>query len=224
MRKIKFQIGNSYHLYNRGVDNRNVFVSQEDYDRFEAYLYLLNDTESARAANYFVGKRPETIFKSARAEQLVAIGAYSFMPTHFHMIASPLIAGGLSKFMQKLTTAYTMYFNDKYQRSGSLFEGTYKAHEPTSENHLKYLLAVTHLAPAQLFNKAWRDDNVFALESIAGSLMDYRYSSIGEYINDKHIVTSPNFFPRYFGRAKNIDTYIRYWADNHEKYPYPVRQ
>ena len=218
MRKIKFKIGSPYYLFNRGVDNRNVFVSQEDYDRFEAYLYLLNDTESARAANFFVGKRKEQIFESARAEQLVAIGAYSLLPTHFHLIVSPLIEGGLSKFMQKLTTAYTMYFNDKYSRSGSLFEGTYKAHEPSSDSHLKFLLALTHLAPAQLFNKNWHSDSILDLERIAGELMDYRYSSVGEYMNDKHIITSPEHFPRYFARVKNMDSYIRYWEDNKEKY------
>ena len=218
MRKTKFVKGGHYHLSNRGVDNRNVFVSKEDYDRFEAYLYLLNDTESQRAANFFVGKRNETIFDNARAEQLVAIGAYSLLPTHFHIIATPLHEGSLSKFMQKLTTAYTMYFNDKYQRTGSLFEGTYKAKASSSENHLKYLLAVTHLAPAQLFNRDWQEEDVFALERLSGELMDYRYSSAGEYMNDKHIITAPDYFPRYFARAKSMDTYIRYWADNKDKY------
>jgi putative transposase len=218
MRKTKFVKGGHYHLFNRGVDNRNVFVSKEDYDRFEAYLYLLNDTESQRAANFFVGKRNETIFQTTRTEQLVAIGAFSLLPTHFHIIATPLHEGSLSKFMQKLTTAYTMYFNDKYQRTGSLFEGTYKAKAATSENHLKYLLALTHLAPAQLFNRNWQEDDIFALEKLSGELTDYRYSSIGEYTEGKHIITSPNYFPRYFGRAKTMDTYIRYWEDNKSKY------
>jgi putative transposase len=218
MRKTKIEKGGHYHISNRGVDNRNVFVSKEDYDRFEAYLYLLNDTESARAANFFVGKRHETIFESARAEQLVALGAYSLMPTHFHMVVTPLADNGLSKFMQKLTTAYTMYFNDKYQRSGSLFEGTYKARAATSDNHLKFLLALTHLAPAQLFNKHWEEDSVFELESIAGSLMDYRYSSAAEYVQEKHVITAPQHFPRYLARAKNMDIYIRYWEDNKDKY------
>lgn len=218
MRKIKFQKGGYYHVYNRGVDNRNVFVSQEDYDRFEAYLYLLNDTENPRAANFFLGKRNESIFKSARADQFVGIGAYSMLPTHFHMVLTPLIDGGLSRFMQKLTTAYTMYFNDKYQRSGSLFEGTYKARVSTSDNHLKYLLALTHLAPAQLFNKHWYEASILELERISGSIMDYRYSSAAEYINDKHVITAPEHFPRYFARAKDIDLYIRYWEDNKDKY------
>jgi len=218
MRKIRFKQGNHYHIFNIGVDNRNVFVSKEDYDRFEAYLYLLNDTESARAANFFVGKRHETIFDSARAEQLVGIGAYSLLPTHFHLILTPLSDEGLPKFMQKLMTAYSMYFNDKYQRRGSLFEGTYKAHEASSENHLKYLLALTHLAPAQLFNKNWYEDSILELERISGSIMDYRYSSVGEYMNGEHKITMPQHFPRYFNRAKNMDSYIRYWEDNKNKY------
>jgi putative transposase len=218
MRKTKFELGGHYHLFNRGVDNRNVFVSKEDYDRFEAYLYLLNDTESPRAANFFVGKRYGSIFESARTQPLIAIGAFSLLPTNFHIIASPLVDRGLPKFMQKLTTAYTMYFNDKYQRTGSLFEGTYKAHGATSDNHLKFLLSLTHLAPAQLFNKKWAEDDIFKLERLSGELMDYRYSSVGEYISGKNIITDPQYFPRYFGRAKSMDTYLRYWEDNKNKY------
>jgi putative transposase len=218
MRKTKFEKGEHYHIHNVGVDNRNVFVSKEDYDRFEAYLYLLNDTESQRAANFFVGKRHETIFENARAEQLVGIGAYSLLPTHFHLILTPLQSDGIPKFMQKLTTAYTMYFNDKYQRRGSLFEGTYKARAATSENHLKYLLALTHLAPAQLFNKKWFEEPIFRLEKMAGSIMDYRYSGVDEYLSGIYKIITPQHFPRYFGRMKNMDTYLRYWDDNKEKY------
>jgi hypothetical protein len=48
--------------------------------------------------------------------------------------------------------------------------------------------------------------------------MDYRYSSVGEYMNDKHVITAPQHFPRYFGRVKNMDTYLRYWEDNKDKY------
>src|SRR3954468_5400898 len=132
MRKTKFKKEGHYHVFNRGVDNRTIFISQEDYDRFEAYLYLLNDAESPRASNFFVGNRAESIFESARSEPLVAIGAFSMLPTYFHLLVTPLLENGIAKFMQKITTAYTMYYNDKYSRTGSLFEGTYKAHEPTS--------------------------------------------------------------------------------------------
>ena len=219
MQKRKFKKGGFYHLFNRGVDNRTIFVSQEDYDRFEAYLYLLNDAGSTRAANFFVGKRYETIFNSPRAAQLVALGAYSLLPTCFHLVVTPLLDDGVSKFMQKITTAYTMYFNEKYQRNGSLFGGTYKAQHSTSDDHLKYIYALTHLAPAQLFNNNWHEASAIELELLARSLSDYRYSSVAEYMCGKHIITTPTYFPRFISRAKDMETYIRYLTYNRKKYP-----
>lgn len=218
MRKIQFAVGKYYHLYNRGVDKRSVFISKEDYDRFEAYLYLLNDVDAARAANFFGKKNHNSLFENKRSGQLVAIGAYCIMPNHFHILATPAMKDGIQKFMQKLLTAYTMYFNVKYRRTGSLFEGTYRAQHAETEKHLKYLLGYIHLNPAKLFSENWKQQNILELQSLAKAVMDYRYSSINEYCLSTPLITDPSNFPRYFTLAKNMDVYIRYWLDNKDKY------
>ena len=211
MRRLKFIEGQFYHLYNRGVEKRTIFSSQADYDRFEAYLYILNDSENPRAANFFNGRRNEEIYSSARMEQLVAIGAYCLMPNHFHILATPLVEDGISKFMQKIQTAYTMYFNDKYARDGGLFQGTFKAEHRIRDEQLKFLYAYIHLNPAKLFNPDWKQKDAHEFRYLASSALDYRYSSAGEYLSGKHIITSPQHFPKYLQRTRDLDSYIQYW-------------
>jgi len=60
-------------------------------------------------------------------EPLVEIICYSLLPNHFHFILRQLKDGGISKFMLKLGMGYANYFNFKYLRSGSLFQGRFKA-------------------------------------------------------------------------------------------------
>jgi len=211
MRRLQFAEEEFYHIYNRGVDKRVIFSGQADYDRFEAYLYILNDTESPRAANFFNGRRNEELYSSARTQQLVAIGAYCLMPNHFHILLTPLIENGVSKFMQKLQTAYTMYFNEKYVRNGSLLQGTFKAEHADRDEYLKYLYAYIHLNPAKLFNAEWKQKEKHELQYLGSSALDYRYSSAGEYLTGKYVITSPKHFPQYFARTKDLDAYIKYW-------------
>lgn len=57
---------------------------------------------------------------------------------HYHFILKPLVEKAIERFMQKLGTSYTMYFNQKYDRTGALFQGRYKSvHIKTSENLLR---------------------------------------------------------------------------------------
>lgn len=201
-----------YRLHNSGVDKRIIFNSKEDYDRFEAYLYLLNAVESQRAANFFTGNRASEIFTSARGEKLVAIGAYSFVPKNFYILATPLVDGGIAKFMQKLQTAYTMFFNLKYQREGGLFQSSYKSEIAESDAHLKYLFASVHLNPAVLFDENWETADDAQLSSLARRAADYRYSSMSEYMTEKYVITSPDVFPKYISRASEIYAQVKWWT------------
>ncbi len=200
-----------YLLSNFGAEKRTIFSAQQDYDRFEAYLHLLNAHESPRASNLFVGERAQYIFESRPAERLVAIGAYSFTPKSFLILATPAIRGGIGRFMQKLQTAYSMYFNKKYAHAGRLFHGPYISEKAQTEKHLKYLFARTHLAPAQLFNDEWENANPLELRSLAAKACAYRYSSIGEYVSGTSRITEPEAFPKFLSRAKSPDQLLQFW-------------
>jgi putative transposase len=75
----------------------------------------------------------------ASIERLVEINAYCLNQNHFHLIVKQLRSGGISEFMQKIGTGHTMYFNKKYNRSGSLFQGTFKSTHINSNELLLYL-------------------------------------------------------------------------------------
>lgn len=201
-----------HHLHNQGFENRIIFSSEEDYNRFEAYLYLLNSVESPRASNLLGKGRTTNVFESARGEKLVAIGAYSFTPREFQLLVTPLVEGGIAKFMQKLQTAYTMYFNFKYQRSGSLFHSAYRREDLESDTQVKYVHAAIHLAPTALFNSDWQNLSRDMLLKVVASAMRYRYSSVGEYGASKCIIVSPEYFPRSLGALKDdAALHVKVW-------------
>src|SRR3989344_1432783 len=120
LRKINFVPGEYYHIYNRGNSKQKIFFDSEDYQRFVDLLYATNSPEKFNFSDSLKGI---SIYNKDRGERLVAIGAYCLMPNHFHILLTPLTEEGLTKFMQKLSTAYVMYFNRKYNHTGGLFEG-----------------------------------------------------------------------------------------------------
>lgn len=201
-----------YYLHNEGSDKRVILSSQHDFDRFEAYLYLLNALESPRAANLFVGGREKEIFTTARGGNLVAIGAYALLPQSFHILATPLIDGGIGKFMQKLQTAYTMYFNAKYAHSGRLFHSAYRSEQIDSEEKLKQVFARIHIAPAQLFDPNWDVSQGSELATNITRAMNYRYTSINEYCNGMFVITSPQEFPASLKRTKDAQALYAMWT------------
>ena len=211
MRKLRFAEHEFYHIYNRGVDKRTIFYDKEDHDRFRAYLYVLNDVENLRVSNFLNRNKIQTVFEQARGEPLVAIGAYCLMPNHFHVLLSPLAEDGVSKFMQRLQTGYAMFFNEKRKRSGSLFEGPFKAKHVNTDEYLKYMFAYIHLNPAALFNVHWNDETKEGIANYFSKVEQYEYSSIQEYLSKKTIITDPKPFPRYFNTAKDIRSHLEFW-------------
>jgi REP element-mobilizing transposase RayT len=123
----------TYHVFNRGVDKRNVFLDKYDYVRFYQTLDYFN------SINPIINLR---LSKSVRDKKpLVEIVAYSFLPNHYHLILRQLEDGGISEFMRRIGTGYTSYFNEKYSRSGALFQGVFKRVHVSSEEQLQYLFA-----------------------------------------------------------------------------------
>src|SRR3989344_5723193 len=155
-RKISLLQNNYYHVYNRGVDKRKIFNSNSDYHRFLALLYVSNSDEKIHISNQKNNIALADVLSLEKGKNIVAIGAYCLMPNHFHLLLTPLVEGGISKFMLKLQTGYSMYFNIKNEREGSLFQGTYKATHAQDDEYLKYLYAYIHLNPAKLKDKEWK--------------------------------------------------------------------
>jgi len=138
-RKIHFANKEYYHVFNRGVDKRDIFCSKEQQNFFFYRLHLLNTTDVRKyIANQRSRFKDKVIYPGG--DKLVSIVAYSLLPNHFHLLLRQEVENGVSKFMQRLCTSYTKYFNQANERSGALFQGRFKA------THLKGDLALPVLS------------------------------------------------------------------------------
>ncbi|OGI25714.1 MAG: hypothetical protein A3J76_01100 [Candidatus Moranbacteria bacterium RBG_13_45_13] len=148
MRKIQFANDQYYHVFNRGVDKRKVFTDSKEYERFILSLILMNDEKDGmmiKWRNYKDSHPSSSLDKFLKLSfserrRLVEIIAYCCNPNHFHFILKQVSEKGIEKFMHRLSTGYTKYFNDKHHRSGSLFQGTFKATHINRDGLLLYLV------------------------------------------------------------------------------------
>jgi putative transposase len=194
LRKVPFIQGEIYHIYNRGVDKRIIFDSKTDYQRFLSLLYVANGENKVHLSNendFSI----ENLLKKDRGESLVAIGSFCLMPNHFHLLLTPLVDNGIPKFMLKLQTAYSMYYNLKNNRSGSLFQGPFKAKHVDSDPYINHLFNYIHLNPLKLFDSDWQNKSAKDLLVFKDKIVNHPYSSYSEYLNNKHIITEPKKFP-----------------------------
>lgn len=138
---IPLATGETYHLFNRGVDKRKIFLDKSDYRRFLACVYNFNSVES-------VGSLYELRYKKSQNKTpnpLVQIHAYCILSNHFHLIVTQNVENGISEYMKRLGGGYTNYFNEKYHRSGSLFQGAFKRVHVQTNDQLLYLAAYVNL-------------------------------------------------------------------------------
>ncbi len=170
-----------YHIYNRGVEKRTIFLNTSDYLRFTHSLYLFNTREPTtnmaehlRSASFEVGLR-------RNIEELVEIYAFCLMPNHFHLMVKQVATDGITRFMRKLGTGYTNYFNLKYERVGALFQGIYKAAPIVKEEHFLYLPYYIHANPLDLAAPEWREGLIPKPAAAFDFLMKYRWSSLRDY-------------------------------------------
>ncbi len=135
-----------YHVYNRGVDKRDIFDDQYDIDRFHQSMVEFNSIDPIGSIfeNSFRKQLGDPTSKLPKNERLVNIVAYCFNPNHYHIILEQLVENGISTFMKRFG-GYTMYFNEKYKRSGALFQGKYKVKHINSNEYLLHLSAYVNL-------------------------------------------------------------------------------
>ena len=202
-RKIPFAPGEFYHIYNRGVDKRNIFLDHADYERFINLLFFCNGSMKVnmRELTKRLYKGESFVdLNSERGDSLVDIGAFCLMPTHFHLLLHERTGEGISTFLRKLCTAYSMYFNTKYDRTGRLFERVFLARHTGFDQYLKYLFSYIHLNPAKIIEPAWKEKGIKNFSKIKSFIEKYQYSSYRNYLGEKEnqeLLNRP-VFPQYF--------------------------
>ncbi len=147
MRKIQFLKGEYYHVLNRGTDGRIIFSDVKDIQRFLKGMKEFNNIRAIGSIyqnQYRKNKLRDLVSKDSESK-LVNFICYCLNPNHYHFILEQLTDRGIEKFMHKLGVGYTMFFNQKYKRSGRLFQGTFKAVHINSNNYLLHLSAYVNL-------------------------------------------------------------------------------
>lgn len=186
-RKVPFAPNENYHVFNRGVEKRDVFLDENDYMRMSLLLFLCNDVVPVRLTKtlkHYQG--PTLIFLKEKQENpLVDIYAYCLMPNHFHLVLRELVDGGAALFLQKLLTAYTMYFNKKYDRTGVLFQGKTKSEHLDTDSYFRHIFAYVHLNPAELIDPGWKQTGLKNKKKTQKFMRSYEYSSYYDYYVSK---------------------------------------
>lgn len=175
--------GGFYHIYNRGVEKREIFLDDRDYRVFLSYLKLYLEPRDETSLRSLLAE-PDTPWKEKdKALKLLKLNnfydeisllSHCLIPNHFHLSIRQKSANGIEKFMRSLGTKYVQYFNKRYERVGPLFQGTYKAVLVESDEQLLHLSRYIHIQPIK-----------HSLRSLLAELREYSYSSYGDYLGQR---------------------------------------
>jgi putative transposase len=224
-RKISLAPGEYFHIYNRGNSKQDIFLSDADKDRFVKLLFVSNSS-SKKGYNFrdHIVEKKIDAWDFERGDPLVSIGAWALMPNHFHLyITCPPTEkeedakkSNIALFLHKLCVGYVKYFNQKYGRTGSLFEGRFKSVHVKNDNHAKYLFSYIHLNPVKLIDSDWMENGINNPKLALEYLNSYKWSSYNDHRGVKRKeskILQLEHFPKYFSDLKNFDSEILSWLE-----------
>jgi len=173
-----------FHVYNRGVAKMNIFLCDEDYQYFEHLLErhlsrMPQKDKQGREYCSFYGK--------------VEIHTYCLMPNHFHFLIHQVEEGVVQQLFSRVTIAYSMYFNKKYDRRGPLFESRYKAVMVENDEYLTHVSRYIHLNP--LGFRSWE------------------YSSYNDYLYEPRTWLTTDFILDMFQTKKHYLAFVDDYRD-----------
>ena len=187
VRKFKPQNNDLYHVFNRGTEKRNVFVSNRDYERFIVNLILFN-TEQIQIKN-ISRYNVSLALKNIPKDPIVKIHAFCLMPNHFHFMFEQVVDNGIARFLHKLEMGYSKYFNKMYPRSGNLFQGAYKISQIEDDSYRLYLPLYIHLNALKLLKseRFWKEKGIKNKTKALNFLQNYPWSSLRTYLNTESL-------------------------------------
>lgn len=176
-----------YHVYNRGVEKRTIFQDDQDYVAFLGCLKLYLTPPHPIDRRFAITLQGDSLSNESKIlyapsrqpknhTNSIELVAYCLMPNHFHLMFRQNERDSMNHFMRSLATRYSMYFNKKYERVGTLFQGTYKAVMVEHENQFLWLTKYIHRNPLGL--ASYRES--------PRKLVEYPYSSYKNYLNKIH--------------------------------------
>lgn len=209
---------NIYHITNRGVEKRKVFLKDTDYLRFVHNLYDFNDIENTDKS-YYYRRHLSDVGRPKNKNMLVDVPCWSLMPNHPHIMAMEKSQGNISIFSKKIIGGYTKYFNEQHNRSGVLFQGKSKIILVEKDAHFLHLPFYIHLNVLDLFQPNWKEDGIKDVKKAIEFLEQYRWSNYrdiigvgnGEFAN---ISNRKLFFEMFDTNEKKYKKDIEGWISN----------
>jgi putative transposase len=215
----EIQVGNIYHLINRGVEKRTIFRKDQDYSRFILALEFFNDQNPIGLWNLIERFTPSDLHKRLERsrekpkDRLVDLLAFALMPNHYHLVAQEITPNGISLFMQKLG-GYASYFNKQYDRVGSLFQSRFKSVLIKDDTQLYTIFAYVHTNPVELVEPGWKEFEVQNTSHALQYLQEYRWSSYLDYIGKPNfpMVSQRERFLNFYGDEKKCQDAVEDWV------------
>ena len=171
-------MGTIYHVWNRGVDGRPIFLNDSDQKRFILSLDKFNTNLPVRLSP----DANEHFYEVAPRKKQVGILAYTLLGNHFHICLIELEKGGFTKFLRKVGTGYTLYFNKRHDRHGRLFERKIQSKIVSNDRYFQHLIAYIHLNVLDHAGKDWRR-GLMSNDKKIETLLSYRWSSACSYLS-----------------------------------------
>lgn len=206
-RLLSFVNGNYYHVFNRGIDHRPIFLNNWEFDHaIKAINYYRYEKLPLRLSLFLIWKKElkeEFFEKLNNKDSLVNIISYCLMPNHFHFLLRQNKDNGISKFLSKFQNSYTKFFNSKHQRTGPLLLDQFKAVEIITEEQLIHVSRYIHLNPYSS-----------GIVKKHKELENYKWSSLSEYLFNSSGICEKEII---FSRMITQENY-RKFVLNHAEY------
>lgn len=171
-----YDVNTYYHLYNRGVEKRKIFLDDQDYAVFMGLLKRHLDVDLVVGSH---GRQYKWL-----ADE-VEIIAFCLMPNHFHLLLYQIEIDAVTKLLRAVCSSYVAYFNNKYDRVGPLFQGIFKAVKVDRSDYLLYLTWYIHRNPSNYMEWEWSSLSYWLGRKSTSWIKPQRLNEIGseQYID-----------------------------------------
>lgn len=143
-----------YHVFNRGAYKNKIFLNEQDYETFTEILTYYLKYPTAKHFSYKNKTENPYVKVPNLGIDSVRLIAYCLMPNHFHFILKQMPSAtdktGISNLMRRVMITYSMYFQYKYNHTGTLLQGRYKNVIVDTDEQLLYLSKYIHQNPSKL--------------------------------------------------------------------------